>query len=54
MHFLDNSQNLWGSAGAGAIARQGNMLIARAIDRLSRLTDLLYGPSESDTILTAF
>lgn len=43
LHLLENSQTLWHRSPNGLIARRADELAGRAIERLVRLTDLLYG-----------
>lgn len=43
LHLLESSQTLWNRSATGLIARRADELVSRAIERLVRLTDLLYG-----------
>lgn len=53
LHLIEDSQHLWNRNSAGLIARRGDELVTRAIERLSSLMDLLYGSTDHDSATIA-
>ena len=51
LHLIEDSQHLWNRNSAGLIARRGDDLVTRAIERLSYLMDLLYSSTGHDSAM---